>query len=151
MYLVYNSTCPSGVIKFSLVPQCPFPLWIILIEFIYIYIYVCVCVCMYVYICIYMYVYIYTHTYTHIYTHIYEYIYIYIYIFYIYLYILYIYLYIYFFFLFLLAQGLWKFQDQGSNPHHSYNQSHSSDNARSLTHWVTRELPELIYKSQQRL
>ena len=30
--------------------------------------------------------------------------------------------------------GMWKFPGQGSNPHHSYNQSHSRDNTRSLTH-----------------
>ena len=29
---------------------------------------------------------------------------------------------------------------QGSNPSHSNDQSHSSDNARSFTHWATREL-----------
>ena len=36
-----------------------------------------------------------------------------------------------------------KFQDQGCNPCHSGNQNHKSDNARSLTFWATRELPEL--------
>ena len=36
--------------------------------------------------------------------------------------------------------GMWKFQDQGSNSCHSSSQSHSSDNAGSLTHWATREL-----------
>ena len=33
--------------------------------------------------------------------------------------------------------GRWKFLGQGSNPHHSSNQSHSSDNARFLTCWAT--------------
>ena len=38
------------------------------------------------------------------------------------------------------AHGIQKFLGQGSNPHHSSNQSYSSDNIRSLTHWATREL-----------
>ena len=52
-----------------------------------------------------------------------------------------------FFFFFGYTQGMWKFQGQGSNMHHSSNVSHSSDaslnndNPRSLTHWATRELP----------
>ena len=40
--------------------------------------------------------------------------------------------------------GIQKFLGQGSNPCHSSNQSHSSDNARSLTCYTTRELLELI-------
>ena len=36
--------------------------------------------------------------------------------------------------------GMWKLLGQGSNPHHSYNQSYGSDNAGTLTGWVTREL-----------
>ena len=35
--------------------------------------------------------------------------------------------------------GLQKFPGQGSNPQHNNNQSHSSDNAESLTHGATRE------------
>ena len=35
---------------------------------------------------------------------------------------------------------MWKFLDEGSNLCHSSNQSQSSGNARSLTHWATREL-----------
>lgn len=34
----------------------------------------------------------------------------------------------------------------GSKPHHNCNQSHSSDNARSLTRWTTRELPYTFIK-----
>ena len=34
----------------------------------------------------------------------------------------------------------WNFLDLGWNLHHSYNQSYSTDNARSLTCWATREL-----------
>ena len=38
---------------------------------------------------------------------------------------------------------MWKFQGQGSNlVVRSYNQSHSNDNAGSLTHWATKELQE---------
>ena len=36
--------------------------------------------------------------------------------------------------------GIQKFPVQGSNPHHSSNQSHCSENAGSLTHCTTREL-----------
>ena len=35
---------------------------------------------------------------------------------------------------------MWKFLDQGSNPHHRSNLSHCSDGARSLTHCTTEEL-----------
>ena len=48
-----------------------------------------------------------------------------------------------FFFLFLgggHAYGMWKFPGQGSNLSHSCDPSHSSDNARLLRHWATREL-----------
>ena len=38
-----------------------------------------------------------------------------------------------FFFLLGHTHSMWKFLGQGSNPHHSSDQSHSSDNARSLT------------------
>ena len=40
---------------------------------------------------------------------------------------------------------MWKFPDQGSNPCHSSNQSHYSDNTRSLTHWATRELLPVLF------
>ena len=41
-----------------------------------------------------------------------------------------------------------KFQDQGSNLCHNWDQSHSSDNTRSLTCCTTRELPwHIIYTS----
>ena len=36
---------------------------------------------------------------------------------------------------------MWKFLGQGLNPCPSCNQSHSSDNTGSLTHWATREPP----------
>ena len=36
---------------------------------------------------------------------------------------------------------MWKFPGQGSNPRHS------SDNARSLTHWATRELQKEYFQS----
>ena len=36
-------------------------------------------------------------------------------------------------------------QGQRLNLHHSCNQSHSSDSARSLAHWATRELPRFIH------
>ena len=73
-------------------------------------VYICVCVC----VCIYTHIYIYTHMYIH--THIYIYSYI------------------------CHAQSMRKFLGQGLNPCHSSNPSHSSDNARSLTHCTTREL-----------
>ena len=41
---------------------------------------------------------------------------------------------------FLATLIMQKFPGQGSNPHHSSNQSHSSYNAGPLTHWATREL-----------
>ena len=50
-----------------------------------------------------------------------------------------------FFFFFLWgggqAHGTRRFPGQGSNPNHSSDLSHSSDNAGSLTHRATRELP----------
>ena len=45
-----------------------------------------------------------------------------------------------FFFLCGHAHGIRKFQDQGLNPHHSSDLSHSGDDTRSLTHWGTRKL-----------
>ena len=42
------------------------------------------------------------------------------------------------------TQGMWKFLDQGLNPHHSSDSSCCNDNARSLTHCATRELPVYI-------
>ena len=47
--------------------------------------------------------------------------------------------------LFVHAHGTWKFPDQGSNPHHSSNPSCCKDNAISLTHWATRELPISLF------
>ena len=44
------------------------------------------------------------------------------------------------------ARNIWKFPSQESNPRHSSNQSHSSDNAKSLTCRATRELVELYFK-----
>ena len=41
--------------------------------------------------------------------------------------------------------GMWTFQGSVSNPSQSSNQSHSSDNSRSLTHWATREFPCLAF------
>ena len=38
------------------------------------------------------------------------------------------------------ACGMWKFSGQGLNPSHSSSLSHCSDNARSLTHYATKEL-----------
>ena len=46
---------------------------------------------------------------------------------------------------FWLYHGMWKFLGQGSNLCHGLNQSHSSDNAGSLTHWATRELQENLF------
>ena len=43
-----------------------------------------------------------------------------------------------------LVHSKWKFQGQGANLHHSSDQSHSSDNAGSLTHGATRELLKLM-------
>ena len=42
------------------------------------------------------------------------------------------------------AHSIWKFLDQGSNPCHSSNLSHSSDNSGSLTCQDIRELPSFI-------
>ena len=39
-----------------------------------------------------------------------------------------------------------KFPSQGSNPYHSSNSSHSSDNARYLTHCTTRELLSFFFQ-----
>ena len=39
----------------------------------------------------------------------------------------------------------WQFQDQGSNPPHSSDLTHCSDNARSLTCWATRELQKFVF------
>lgn len=39
---------------------------------------------------------------------------------------------------------MWQFPGHGSNLCHSCNQSQSGDNARSLTCWATRELPQSI-------
>ena len=50
-----------------------------------------------------------------------------------------------YFFLFGCARGMWKFLGQGLSPHQNSHQSHSSENARSLTHWVTRELQGPVY------
>ena len=44
-----------------------------------------------------------------------------------------------FFFLFYHGLSMWRFLGWGLTPHHSSNQSHSSDTTRSLTHWATRE------------
>jgi len=44
---------------------------------------------------------------------------------------------------------MWKFLGQGSNAPHSLDPSHSSDNARSSTHWVTRELIIFWKKKKQ--
>ena len=46
----------------------------------------------------------------------------------------------FFFFFFGCLSVMQKFQSQGSNPCHSSDLNHSSDHARSLTHWATREL-----------
>ena len=47
---------------------------------------------------------------------------------------------LFFFFFFGGAQGTWRFQGQELKLNHSSNSSHSSDNARSLSHRATREL-----------
>ena len=41
-----------------------------------------------------------------------------------------------------------KFPGQGFNPWHSSNQSHSSDNAGSSTHWASREVHAFFYPIQ---
>ena len=48
----------------------------------------------------------------------------------------------FFFFLFSFGHtcGLWKLPGEELNPCHHSNQSHSCDDAGSLTHWATREL-----------
>ena len=43
-------------------------------------------------------------------------------------------------FLLVVALACIKFPGQGSNPYHNRDQSHCSDNIRSLTFWATREL-----------
>ena len=43
------------------------------------------------------------------------------------------------------ACGMWEFLGQGSSPRHSCNQSHSSDNARSLTRQATRALQHIVF------
>ena len=43
------------------------------------------------------------------------------------------------------AHGIWKIPGQGSKLHHSSNPSCCSDNAGSLTHWATRELPLPVF------
>ena len=57
----------------------------------------------------------------------------------------------FFFFVFVFFFGhacdMQKFQGQGVNPCHSADPSHSSDNARSLFCWATRELPGPLFKS----
>ena len=42
------------------------------------------------------------------------------------------------------THSMWKFQGQGLNPHHSYDLSHNSENARSLTHCTTKGTPTII-------
>ena len=43
------------------------------------------------------------------------------------------------FFLFGLAHGMWKCPGQGSNPYHSSNPNHHSDNPRSLSYCTKRQ------------
>ena len=38
-------------------------------------------------------------------------------------------------------------QGQGSNPQHSCSPNHSSDNARSLTYYASREIQDLLFKA----
>ena len=52
-------------------------------------------------------------------------------------------------FFFPCTPGMQKSLDQGSNPCHSSNQSHSSDHTGSLTHWATRELPNKLFGLSQ--
>ena len=47
------------------------------------------------------------------------------------------------FFFFFDALSTWKFLGQRSNPHHSRNLSHCSNNAGALTHCATRELHQM--------
>ena len=50
------------------------------------------------------------------------------------------------FFFFPCTHDMWKFLGQGSNPHHSSDPCHCSDNVESLTHCATREiLPPLFF------
>ena len=49
------------------------------------------------------------------------------------------------FFFFGHIHGIQKFLGQGSNPGHSSNLSHSSDNTGSLTQCATREFPNLFF------
>ena len=42
------------------------------------------------------------------------------------------------------TSGMQKFPGQGSNPRHSSDPSHRSDNTRYLTHWATWELPSYL-------
>ena len=51
-----------------------------------------------------------------------------------------VYQYLLTFVFFIHTHGMWKFLGQGSNLHHSSDPSCSRNNARSLTHWATREL-----------
>ena len=48
------------------------------------------------------------------------------------------------FFLFGLAHGMWKCPGQGSNPYHSSNPNHHSDNPRSLSYCTKRQFLYLI-------
>ena len=47
------------------------------------------------------------------------------------------------------AHGMWKFWGQGLNLPHSSDQSHISDNDRSLIYWATRELPQDVFFSNK--
>lgn len=49
-------------------------------------------------------------------------------------------------FFFSHACGIQKFSGQGSNPSHRCNQSHSDDNAGSLTYWATKELIQRLFQ-----
>ena len=51
------------------------------------------------------------------------------------------------FFFFFLTYSLENFPGQGLNPHHRSDPSRCSDNAGSLTHCTTRELPDLPIES----
>ena len=43
------------------------------------------------------------------------------------------------------SHGMQKFLRQESNPHHSSDLSHSSDNTGSLSHWITRNSGSALY------
>lgn len=58
-------------------------------------------------------------------------------------------IYLNFFFFFCHTHSMWKFPGQGSNPCHSSDLNHISDNAESLTHWATRELPRKFVKRKE--